>query len=54
MMTMSQVYFTYLEEKPSYIPCIEASIISAIVEVGDESSMSKDSSELDNDVLGFI
>ena len=53
-MTIIQVYFTYLEEEPSHISSIEASIISAIMEVGDHSTMSKDSSELDNSVLGFI
>jgi hypothetical protein len=54
MMTMINVHSTYLEEEPSCIPCIKASIISTIVEVGDQSSMSKDSSELDDNVLGLI
>jgi hypothetical protein len=48
------VHIPYLEEEPRCISCIKASAIASIVEVGDQPSMSEDSSELDNGVLGFI
>ena len=54
MMVSQVVHIAYLEEEPSCISCIEASVIASVVEVRDQPSMSEDSSELDNSVLGFI
>lgn len=51
---ISQVQIPYLEEEPSSVSCIEASVIASVVEVRDKPAMSEDSSELDNGVLGFF
>ena len=53
-MMISQVHIPYLEEEPSCISSIEASVVASVVEVGDQPAMSEDSSELDDGVLGFI
>lgn len=51
---ISQVQIPYLEEEPSCVSCIEASVIASVMEVGDKPTMSEDSSELDNSIFGFI
>ena len=53
-MMISQVHNPYLEEEPSCISGIEASVVASVVEVGDQPTMSENSSELDYGVLGFI
>ena len=53
-MMISQVQIPYLEEEPSCVSCIEASVIASVVEVRDKPAMSEDSSKLDNSFLGFI
>ena len=53
-MMISQVQIPYLEEEPSCVSCIEASVIASVVEVRDKPTMPEDSCELDNGILGFI
>ena len=53
-MMISQVHIPYLEEEPSCISSIEASVVASVVEVGNQPAMSEDSGELDDGVLGFI
>ena len=53
-MMISQVHIPYLEEEPSCISGIEACVVTSVVEVGDQPTMSEDSSELNDGILGFI
>ena len=53
-MMISQVQIPYLEEEPSCVSSIEAGVIASVVEVGDQPTMSEDSSELNDGILGFI
>ena len=53
-MMISLVKIPYLEEEPSCVSSIEAGIIPAIVEVGDQPTMPEDSCKLNNGFLGFF